>query len=270
MPVTFAHPAAVLPFMGGPCVPAALVAGALAPDAPYFLRALRIPVSAQSWWEPFLNATTTHNWPGALIITIPLAFFLYAFIVACARPALWVLPESGSTPKTPQRAVAIRGVWVVISLLIGILTHVIWDSLTHSDGWVVMQVTALRAEAMGTLTWARLLQHVSSAVGLGALVAVGWVRRNSWLPSAENVRRVRFFRVLAALSATAILGAITVGAARYDSLAPMDYHLTSIALGAGLGALVATVTLSTMWWAIRPDRATQQSRDIDAQEPATR
>lgn len=133
-----------------------------------------------------------------------------------------------------------------------------------------MQVTALRAEAMGTLTWARLLQHVSSAVGLGALVAVGWVRRNSWLPSAENVRRVRFFRVLAALSATAILGAITVGAARYDSLAPMDYHLTSIALGAGLGALVATVTLSTMWWAIRPDRATQQSRDIDAQEPATR
>lgn len=95
MPITFAHPAAVLPFMGGPCVPAALVAGALAPDVPYFLRALRIPVSAQSWWEPFLNATTTHNWPGALIITIPLAFFLYAFIVACARPALWVLPESG-------------------------------------------------------------------------------------------------------------------------------------------------------------------------------
>lgn len=71
MPITFAHPAAVLPFMGGPCVPAALVAGALAPDVPYFLRALRIPVSAQSWWEPFLNATTTHNWPGALIITIP-------------------------------------------------------------------------------------------------------------------------------------------------------------------------------------------------------
>src|SRR5690606_26266927 len=63
VPFTLSHPAAVLPFVRAPFVPAALVAGALAPDVPYFVR---LPRSADAWYEPFVNATTTHQPLGAL------------------------------------------------------------------------------------------------------------------------------------------------------------------------------------------------------------
>ncbi|WP_217617334.1 DUF4184 family protein, partial [Cellulomonas sp. GbtcB1] len=56
MPFTLAHPAAVLPFARPPFVPAALGAGALAPDVPYFLP---LPRPAGSWFEPSVNATPT-------------------------------------------------------------------------------------------------------------------------------------------------------------------------------------------------------------------
>lgn len=254
MPLTFAHPAAVLPLMRGPFVPTALVAGALAPDMPYFLRALRIPVSAQSWWEPFLNATTTHHWPGVVTVGMPLALVLYLALASCARPARWVLPADSSAETTRQASRPLWLVWVVLSLALGLLTHVVWDSFTHSDGWVVQHLAALRADVVGSLTWARLLQHLSTVVGLTVLLVVAWRHRGAWLTSSDTVRRVRFLGVMAVILASAVAGMIAVTSVPHQAGAGAEHLLASTAIGAGLGAAVAAASLSFLWWVVRPDK----------------
>ncbi|MBI9113689.1 DUF4184 family protein [Sanguibacter sp. YZGR15] len=250
--MTFVHPAAVLPLMRGPLVPTALVAGALAPDLPYFLRALRIPVSAQAWWEPFLNATTTHAWPGAVTVAMPLALVLYIALAACVRPARWALPATSEA--TREAPTLLWVVWVVLSLALGVLTHVAWDSFTHSDGWFVENVAALRTDVVGSLTWARLLQHLSTALGLVVLVAFAWRHRGEWLVSSDPRRRARFVRVAAVLGGAAVVGAVAVALVLHDAESGVAHVLSSTAIGAGLGAAAAAVGLSFLWWAVRPDR----------------
>ena len=78
MPFTLSHPAAVLPLLRRPFSGIALVAGAVAPDLPYFARSTPIPVGAQSWYEPYLNATTSHGLLGALTVSLPYALVLAA------------------------------------------------------------------------------------------------------------------------------------------------------------------------------------------------
>ncbi|WP_277682019.1 DUF4184 family protein, partial [Saccharomonospora azurea] len=47
------HPAAVLPLLRRPFVPAALVAGAVAPDLPYFLTTLGVSETGpHDWYGP--------------------------------------------------------------------------------------------------------------------------------------------------------------------------------------------------------------------------
>lgn len=253
MPLTFAHPAAVLPLMRGPLVPLALVAGALAPDAPYFLRALRIPVSAQSWWEPFLNATTTHSWPGAVTVGMPLALVLYLALASGGRPARWVLPADSAenARRTPG---PLRLLWVVLSLALGLLTQVGWDAFTHSDGWIVQNLDPLRADVVGSLTWARLLQHLSTVVGLTVLLAVAWRRRGTWLTFSDPVHRVRFLRMTAVILTSAVIAMIAVTSLRYQAGAGAEHVLSSAAIGAGLGAEGAAGGLAFLWWVVRPDK----------------
>ena len=143
MPFTLAHPAAVLPLLRGALVGAALVAGSLAPDVPYFLVDLGIPNSAQAWYEPFLNGTTSHSLAGVLTVDLPAALVLYlAWLLVCR-------PLCG---KPAARA----GVgWIAVSLLLGIATHLVWDELT----------------------WTRLVQHLSTASGMIVLAVFLWQRR---------------------------------------------------------------------------------------------
>lgn len=252
MPLTFAHPAAVLPLLRGPLVPAALVAGALAPDVPYFLRGLQVPVSAQSWWEPFMNATTTHDWPGAATISLPTALLLYLAITACVRPFRWLIALTGPTPRRPARVPAWWG-WMVLSLIVGVVTHVVWDSFTHSEGWVVQNVAFLNEHAAGSLTWARLLQHLSTAVGLAAIAVYSWRRRGQWFPASRGGRRLTRRAAIVGLAA-AILGAVAVVVVRDGLASGVEHVLASAAVGAGLGAATAVVAFSLVWWVTRPDK----------------
>jgi hypothetical protein len=254
MPLTFAHPAAVLPFLRGPFVPSALVAGALAPDLSYFLRALPIPVSAQSWWEPFLNATTTHSWPGAVTIAMPLALALYLALASCERPVRWALPATSDPAATGKTLRPLWAAWVVASLALGVLTHVAWDSLTHSDGWVVENVAALRADIIGSLTGARLLQHLSTVLGLTAILVFALRRRNAWLVSTDARRRARFLRAVAVALGTAVTVMVAVVSVKYEAGTGIEHLLSSAAIGAGLGAAVAAAGLALIWWVVRPDR----------------
>src|SRR6185436_19246157 len=68
---------------------------------------------------------------------------------------------------------------VCISLVLGAITHVAWDSFTHSDGIAVLQLTFLRRPMLALfglkLAPYQLLQLASTLLGMGLLAR--WVLR---------------------------------------------------------------------------------------------
>ena len=99
MPFTLSHPAAVLPLLRRPFSAAALVAGALAPDLPYFARSTPVPVGAQSWYEPYMNATTSHTLLGALTVSLPYAVALWGLFLVARGPGR--RPGGGRPRRAP-------------------------------------------------------------------------------------------------------------------------------------------------------------------------
>jgi hypothetical protein len=71
----------------------------------------------------------------------------------------------------------------VAGVLVGAVSHLVWDSWTHHDGWFVLVLPALRTTVLNagdaSLWLYDVLQHVSSAGGI-LLLAVAysrWYRR---------------------------------------------------------------------------------------------
>ncbi|MEU9895313.1 DUF4184 family protein [Streptomyces phaeochromogenes] len=195
MPFTLSHPAAVLPLMRRPFVPAALVAGAVAPDVPYFLARLGVSeTSPQDWYGPLLNATETHSFDAGLLVGLPLAVGLVAAYRMLRAPVTALLPSGLGLPESERvpglRARAGHVMWLLVSALIGIASHLAWDSFTHGDGFLVTHVEALRASALGGLTVARLLQYVSTVFGLAVVGLHLWRRRDRLRSQGGTVARL--------------------------------------------------------------------------------
>lgn len=258
MPFTLSHPAAVLPLLRRPFSAVALVAGALAPDLPYFARSTPIPVSAQSWYEPYLNATTSHGLVGALTVSLPYALALCGLFWIARRPVGALLPDA-ARPRSPEPGGAAaylrRAGWVLLSLVIGIATHLVWDSFTHSDGYVVMNVPLLSTPLVGDLTWARALQHVSTVGGLLIIAVYLWRRRSRLRPRTAAGRRSAW-RVLWIVVGVAAVGAIANtlewwGAAELPVRDLVEGVLSDVATGAGAALIIALFLYVVCWWATR-------------------
>ncbi|OLR89499.1 DUF4184 family protein [Actinokineospora bangkokensis] len=164
MPFTLAHPVAVLPLLRTRLVAPGLVVGSMAPDLSYFA-ALRP-----------LDGDVTHSWWGLVVVDLPLAL---AFLVVFERftaPALvalgprWVRERVAGrvapTPVTP----ALLG-----SILVGGVTHVVWDAFTHYDGFAVLRMRWLKHDVVPGLPIYQFLQMGGSAVGVAFLT--WWVLR---------------------------------------------------------------------------------------------
>jgi hypothetical protein len=171
MPFTLAHPAAVLPLTRRGLVPSALVVGSMAPDFGYFitLRESRL---------------FSHSLPGVFLLGIPAGFIvLWIFHAILKRPLLSLLTDSHQQRLAPFmtrfRFFPLRRfLWIALSLLIGSLTHLAWDSFTHEDGWMVEQVPIFSTvifTLLGTnFQVYKLLQYFCSVFGLGILVLWYW------------------------------------------------------------------------------------------------
>jgi len=166
VPFTLAHPAAILPLRGLRHLRMApLTVGAVTPDLPYFLPggiAHYVPV--------------THALVHSFTVDLALGYALLGSLVVLQRPLTALL-------SMRARAVCLRALlpfrrpveWACAApaILLGVWTHLLWDSFTHQDGWIVRRVEALSAPLVlgpynGTVYHA--LQYLSSVVGLCVLV----------------------------------------------------------------------------------------------------
>ena len=166
VPLTFVHPAAVVPLLRRRgLVPAALVIGAMTPDFEYFLRLDTV-------------SKVTHTLPGLAYGCVPLGLLaLWAWQAVIRDPFVAATPtvvrdrvghlSSSGVPHTVW-------MWLVagLSVLIGAATHLLWDSFTH-PGYLPAQWLGLTASSpvLG-LPWTSVLQRTSDLAGVIVLVVV--------------------------------------------------------------------------------------------------
>jgi len=235
MPFTPSHAVVALPFVRTPLVPAAIAVGAMTPDLPLFVRATPI----QYGW--------THDllW---LPVTVGLALALLLVWRCALRPAVRELSPTPLAARLPGEwdegavsalretfglrrpdAAPSRRPWatvllLVASLVIGVVSHIVWDLFTHEGRWGVAAIPALD-EAWGPLDGYTWLQHASSVVGLAILAVWGLVRLARRRPEASVSRVVpAWTRWVWMLSLPAILVvALVIG---YAIWGPFDARFT--------------------------------------------
>ncbi len=243
MPFTAAHPALVLPLMRLRWLSASgLVAGAIAPDFEYFLRAK-------------LVGTFGHSPLGLVLFAMPMGILLAGgFHLLVLPPLLAAAPHRlvgglararTALPTLNASGLAVLGT----SALIGAATHVLWDSFTHKTGWFVAGSPFLRRAVdlpgIGPIALYRVLQHGSTLVGLGILL----VAFSRLAPVDAPQRSARVQRVARGLLLSgSLLGLVSITWLRVL----LDGGWSSVAFGdcvaaAIAGCLLGLVVASGAW-----------------------
>jgi len=164
----------------------------------------------------------SHSVAGAFYLDLPLALIaLCLFHWTLKLPLISLLPE-WHQQRLVRFAVPFRlgppkrFLLIAISLLIGIFSHLLWDSFTHGRGWMVQHVAFLRSMPLQQVgiyrpvsNW---LQHLSTIVGLVVLMTSysRWSRSVAPEQAAEKFKlskRVKLAVILVIGCVAAIAGA---------------------------------------------------------------
>ena len=220
-----------------------MIVGCMSPDFEYF-------VHLRTW------RTIGHTPLGILVMDLPASLaVLWVFHRVVKRPLLFLVPERydhlAAVADTPFRFGPVgRFVAICASILLGAVSHVAWDSLTHSNGWVVERVPFL-SERFFKSTGApvplySLLQIASGVVGLLFLGVwfLHWARRQQ--PGASRPRLPAHWQIACTLSFVAWSTAMGVAnSVRFDSLRAMartvERRLATGVVGAIAGLCVIVV-----------------------------
>ena len=203
MPFTFAHPAIVLPLtwlskrwysLTG------LVIGSVTPDFEYFIR-----MKVQS--------TYSHTWPGLVYFDLPVGLLLCFIFHGIVRNSLFE-----NLPAVLKKHLMMftsfnwlgdfkrRWLVVVVSLLVGSASHILWDGFTHSSGYFVQIFPVLTNHisiASLSIPIYKIIQHCSSVVGM-CLVAFSITT----LPVTQVNRKIDYKYWLWAASITVTITAL--------------------------------------------------------------
>ena len=208
MPFTLSHAAAALPFRRTRLVMSALVIGCFAPDFEYFI--------------PFAHhGSFGHSLPGVFVLDLPLSLIvLWLFHRYAKEPLAACLPASARArlqlgPRTLSIDSLSRFALIVFSILVGIATHILWDSFTHSGNWISHHLRFLSVDVslplFGPRPWYGILQYVSSALGIVILLLWGihWYRDAVPVQSKPDRKLVKGDRIaLACLFLIALFAAL--------------------------------------------------------------
>ncbi len=139
MPFTPAHPAILLPlkiFRNLKLSWTALIIGSIVPDFEYFI-----------WLSSC--ASVSHTISGILTFNLPLTIILSYIYHRIIYPVLWprlnFFKETINFEHRDDFFEWLKKNWLMftVSALIGILSHLIWDSFCHANGYMVHQIPFL-------------------------------------------------------------------------------------------------------------------------------
>jgi len=233
MPFTFSHPAIVLPLTYLPrkwFSLTGLVIGSLTPDFEYFLR-MRI------------KSNFSHTIDGLFWFDLPLGLLLAFIFHNIVRNGLFdnlptILKSRFSTFKQFDWNGHFRRNWfvVIISILIGAGSHILWDSFTHDHGYFVQTIPTLQSSIDflgGEIPILKILQHGSTLLG-GLAIAITIYKLPTNKTEKENVN-LKYWIIFIGLSLTIIVARLLTG------LELKQYgNVIVTAISAGLIALMIT------------------------------
>ncbi|MEK5038496.1 DUF4184 family protein [Sporosarcina sp. FSL K6-3457] len=182
MPLTFAHPAAILPFSRKSRYIhfSALVLGSMAPDFEYFLKG-----------RPM--GEIGHTFAGFVWFNLPLVILIYFIYRIFVHETLFShLPIclQDSHPKSIDSNGIVKIVVFCYSALFGMVTHIVWDSFTHINGYMVLEFPeffTFSANIYGfSIPLYKFLQHGSTLLGLTIILIYMYVRASSQKNHSRN------------------------------------------------------------------------------------
>ncbi len=235
MPFTASHPMAVLPVVGRFRLDTTcLVIGSMAPDFEYFARGEQTGAFA-------------HTLLGIVVWGLPVT-------IACAVVFHGVIkwPLVAMSPRWFANRVAgfaarpwpVRPLAWTISALIGNATHVGWDTFTHAGGWARWHFLWLNhvvsLPVLGAIPIFRVLQHVSTVIGLAAVSAYLVIALRRARPSAVEPAS------LAARVAFTACVAAAIAALEYRALAILHSRDPGTLIVAGISGLLAGTLIASV------------------------
>lgn len=184
MPFTLAHPAAVLPlkrFCPRFLNFSALVVGSIVPDLGYCFGPLHLE-------------DLSHRFVGSFLFSLPIGVVTLAVFYALRKRVVALLPERHQRVFAPICAQPIGSpIAIVLSLLLGVWTHLMWDSFTHTHGWLVRRMPLLQTEVVKIgghrLEVCHVLWYISSFIGIACLCFAYEKWRNTANRDATPVSR---------------------------------------------------------------------------------
>jgi Domain of unknown function (DUF4184) len=203
VPFTLAHPAAVLPLRGVRylrTVP--LIIGAVVPDTYDY-----VPSSFRGYLHH------AHSFGGSYTTCIVLGYALLTALFVLRRPLTALLSARARwlclTALAPFGRSRLEWVFAALAILLGAWTHLLWDSFTHVEGWMVHRFAALNATVtIGSYRGPvyHVLQYVSSALGLAVIAVWYWrLPAPSASPAAPGAQRSNVGPVLMLVAVAALL-----------------------------------------------------------------
>lgn len=209
MPFTFSHPAIVLPLTYLPrkwFSLTGLVIGSLSPDFEYFIR-MRI------------ESNYSHTIDGLLWFDLPLSLLLAFIFHNLVRDSLFnnlptFLKSRLSTFNQFDWNVYFKQNWlvVVISILVGATSHIVWDSFTHNHGYFVQTIPALQNSVVvlgREIPFMKILQHSSTLLG-GLVIAFAIYKMPTNKQEYKNIN-LKYWTVFIAITLIIITLRLTGG-----------------------------------------------------------
>lgn len=239
MPFTFAHAAAALPFRRTRLIFSAVVVGCMAPDFMYFIRL-----------GPF--GKIGHTFTGLFVFDLPVGLVVLWLFHRYAKEPLWAWLPSAMRKRTKLGPSHIslgspsEFALISLSILIGSVTHILWDSFTHAAYWPYRHWIYLhefmQVPIFGRVQHYKVFQIVSTILGM-LLLPLCWMRgpNTSAEPSSPQVSPHSTGREMTVL---AVVTCVALGAAAVRAIpgARISHHYGQ------LFATEAFTTATTVFW----------------------
>ena len=185
MPFTLAHAAAAFPLRRTRLILSALIIGTFTPDLEFFLR-----------FAP--KGPFGHTTRGLFLFCQPAGFIVFWLFHAVVKEPLAALMPRAVRQRVPADPYPLP-LWqplqlalVLVSILVGALTHVLWDSFTHAGYWPAQHWQFLNQPftlpLLGVVHLYKLLQYASTVFGC---LAVGWWFLH-WMRTAPGAAGARW------------------------------------------------------------------------------